>query len=48
MFQNENTHKNELNKVEEKLKNIEPDNTKPIEALEILYELKKLSDKNIN
>ena len=37
--------KNELNKVEEKLKNIEPDNTKPIEALEILYELKKLSDK---
>ena len=40
-----NTNKNETNKVEEKLKNIEPDNIKPLEALEILYELKTLSDK---
>ena len=40
-----NTNKNETNKVDEKLKNIEPDNIKPLEALEILYELKKLSDK---
>ena len=45
LFEKKNTNKNELNKVEEKLKNIEPDNTKPIEALEILYELKKLSDR---
>ena len=45
LFETKNTNKKELNKVEEKLKKIEPDNTKPIEALEILYELKKLSDK---
>ena len=48
LFEADNKTKNELNKVEEKLKNIEPDNTKPLEALEILYELKKLSDKNTN
>mgnify|MGYP001211754867 CR=1 FL=1 len=45
LFETKNKNKKELNKVEEKLKKIEPDNTKPIEALEILYELKKLSDK---
>ena len=45
LFETKNTNKKEPNKVEEKLKKIEPDNTKPIEALEILYELKKLSDK---
>jgi DNA mismatch repair protein MutS len=45
LLEEKDTNINENNKVEEKLKNIEPDNIKPLEALEILYELKKLSDK---